>query len=310
MHVSPLEFATLVEALLEAALFGVYAVLFATVVYLFRSRDRRPANIILAGLVLQFLTLTAHWSTSLYRILHIVGWLSPQEAEEFLSQLSSKSYLVDLSLSGAVFCISNLLVIHRVYVVCSRRLPFIIPALAMLLGEIISEIVLVYSVGKTWAGQSFVQLFALSNPWVTTALSTSIMISVYSTVIISWKILRVARVVKLHRAEPSTTTSLTTALVSMAESAALQTAATITLLVTYQIGIVVQVIFNGIVPVIAGISTVLIYARVGLGWAYGGSEVMDPGQRSTELRISFAPALTLPLDDINTGGEVGRRQSK
>ncbi|KAJ7207825.1 hypothetical protein GGX14DRAFT_454509 [Mycena pura] len=55
---SALATASLVEALLESVLYGVYGVLCITVLYLFCSRERRPAVWVSLGLVIQFFTIT------------------------------------------------------------------------------------------------------------------------------------------------------------------------------------------------------------------------------------------------------------
>ncbi|KAJ7461787.1 hypothetical protein B0H11DRAFT_2056022 [Mycena galericulata] len=68
------------------------------------------------------------------------------------------------------------------------------------------------------------------------------------------------------------------------ESAALQTAASLVTLVMFQLGNYTNTLWLPISPAVFGISTVLIHARVGLGWAYAGRH--DAGSTS---RITFAP---------------------
>ncbi|KAJ7060961.1 hypothetical protein C8F01DRAFT_1141408 [Mycena amicta] len=286
MATSALVFANLVEALLEAGFFGVYAVLFVTVLYLFRSRERRPSNIVVWGLVSQFVVIAGHWINGLYQILYALGRLDEAGADTYYNNPSSTAFSVALGLSEATGWITNLLVIHRVYVIFSHRFILVVPSLVVLfLGQVVSGSGLLYFVVKSHHGEQFLELYNLSNPWVTTMLVASILISVYSTVMISWRILRV---------NPSSQrigggVPLTTALANIAESAALQTAITIGVLVTYRMGYIGQIVFNGILPVILGISTVLIYARIGLGWAHGASNIAT----SLPTRINFA----LPQED-------------
>lgn len=59
---------------------------------------------------------------------------------------------------------------------------------------------------------------------------------------------------------------------------------TIALLISFQFGFVGQSVWEGITPVIFGISTVLIHVRIGLGWAHDS----DGQANSNSTRIHFA----------------------
>ncbi|KAJ7207830.1 hypothetical protein GGX14DRAFT_567134 [Mycena pura] len=113
---------------------------------------------------------------------------------------------------------------------------------------------------------------------------------------ISWKICRVTR--SLNRLLDPTDggVPLMSVVAIIAESAALQTAITIGALVTYNVGFVGQVVFADISPVVIGISTKLIYARVGLGWAHG-SDADGAASNLTGIRFATPPEGTLELDD-------------
>ncbi|KAJ7207841.1 hypothetical protein GGX14DRAFT_634183 [Mycena pura] len=128
--------ANLVEALLESVLYGVYGVLCITVLYLFRSRERRPAVWVSMGLVIRFFTITGHWIGTLYAtffaFVHLGGGTT---AAAFYDNLSSPWYLTNLVFLGASFLVTNLLVIHRLHVIFSNsRTVIILPLIFLTLG--------------------------------------------------------------------------------------------------------------------------------------------------------------------------------
>ncbi|KAJ7218559.1 hypothetical protein GGX14DRAFT_695720 [Mycena pura] len=253
--------ANLVEALLESVLYGVYGVLCITVLYLFRSREKRPAVwVVSLGLVIQFFSITGHWICTLYATLFAFVHLGGGDAAAaFYDNLSAPWYLTNLGFLGVGFFVTDLLVIHRVHVIFSNsRTVIILPLIFLIIG-----------LGK---------------------------ISVYSTGMISWKIRRITRALNRLSGRIDGGVPLMSVLAIIAESAALQTAITIGTLVTYHTGFIGQFVFADISPVVIGISTMLIHARIGLGWAHGSD---TGGAASNPTRISFAtpPEGALELDD-------------
>ncbi|KAJ7207844.1 hypothetical protein GGX14DRAFT_454555 [Mycena pura] len=113
---------------------------------------------------------------------------------------------------------------------------------------------------------------------------------------ISWKIRRITRALNRLSEGIDGGVPLMSVVAIIAESAALQTAMTIGALVTHKVGFVGQVVFSGNGPVVLGISTILIHARIGLGWAHGSDA---DGAASNLTRISFAatPEEAQELDD-------------
>nr|GAT47105.1 predicted protein [Mycena chlorophos] len=263
---------TLVESLLETGLFGVYVVLFITVLYLFRSRDRRPPRIVLVGLGVQSVVCTVYWVNTLYVVLHSLGGLMDREAAgEYLDNMSIWTFPMNVALCQASALITNLLVIHRLYVVFARHILAVVPALLLLVAQTVSSAGILYmAVSANIQDKQFYEILHVSNPWIPSMLATSLLVSVYCTVSIAWKILSVRRAVKPDNRFESGN-SLMTVLSTMVESAALQVASIIGQLITFRIRFVGLIVFNGSMPVLLSISTVLIYARIGLGWAYGES---------------------------------------
>ncbi|KAF7329122.1 hypothetical protein MKEN_00172700 [Mycena kentingensis (nom. inval.)] len=309
---SALVYSSLIEALLEATFFGVYSVLFIIILYLFHSRKRRWARVVLWGLIAQFLFITGHWVTTFYQTALAFGDLGGGgAADKMYSDMKAPPFVISKALYATTSIVTNLLVVHRVYVIFARRLRIVAPSLVLLLFQLISGGALFYYVLKARKGESFVELYVLSNPWVTTSLATSILLSLYSTVMIWLKLLRVKKAAKevalIHLQPVGGGMSVASILANIAESAALQTAVTIAMLVTYRMGFVGQVVFNGISPALLGISTVIIYARVGLGWAYGVDLGEDGSANGGHVatRISFARPVsrTTALGEADAGSE-------
>ncbi|KAJ7471980.1 hypothetical protein FB451DRAFT_312116 [Mycena latifolia] len=290
--------ANLIKACLEIFLYGVYAVLFTAVIYLFRNRsesspEKRPARWVLLGLVAQFLIITAHWINTIYNtffgIVHLGGGTA---AEAFYSNLSSPTAILHITFLVTCTLLTDLLVIHRLYVICSHRRDFVIFPLVLLVGQAVSGSGVIYRCAKSYTDEGFLIQYSLANPWVTTNLVLSILISTYSSAVLSWKIRGISRGLKRLTQHISGGAPLTSILAILVESAALQTTTTMGILVTFHVGFVGQVVWEGAAPAIFGISTVLIHARIGLGWAHEADRQIG----SNPTRINFAINDTLEAE--------------
>ncbi|KAJ7471979.1 hypothetical protein FB451DRAFT_1399278 [Mycena latifolia] len=231
--------AALIEALLELFLYGVYAVLFTTVVYLFRGRrgsspEKRPVRWVLLGLIAQFLIITAHWVNTIYQTLFAIVHLGGgAPAAAFYSDLATPSSIVHITLRVICALLTDLLVIHRLYAIFSYRRNVILFPLTLLVGQAVCGSSIIYRFANS--GGFFIQ-YSLSNPWLTTDLVLSILI------------------------------------------------VTIGVLVTFQVGFIGEIVLSGVASAIFGISTVLIHARIGLGWAHDADRQIG----SNPTRINFA----------------------
>ncbi|KAJ7098951.1 hypothetical protein C8R44DRAFT_988733 [Mycena epipterygia] len=282
---------------LEIFLYGVYTVLFSTVMYLFHRRHRipgrKPANWVLLGLVLQFVAITAYGIAIIYRacfsFLRLGGGSA---ADAFDINLSTPPAVMESTLCLICTLITDLLVTHRVYAIFSSERMVVFLPLTFLVGQAVCEGGILYHFVKSHPGD---HLPSVLNGWVTTSLVLSIMTSVYSSAMLSWKICRISRAVNGLSERISGGMRLTSVLAILVESAMLQTATTIAILVSIQLDSVGQYIVLTIAPTVFGISTVLIHVRIGLGWAHDCS-----GHTGTNpTRISFA---------VNESGESEEQQ--
>ncbi|KAJ6552037.1 hypothetical protein DFH09DRAFT_600908 [Mycena vulgaris] len=277
----------LVAACLEIFLYGVYAVLFTAVIYLFRSRrGSQPETVrwVLLGLVVQYLTITAHWINTIYETFFVFLHLGGDAAAAFYSDLSTPSAVMHITLLVICTLVTDLLVIHRLYAICSHRPKAILIPAILLVGEAVSGGGIIIGFTKSYPNEGYSIEYSLSNGWVTTHLVVSILISTYSSGMISWKIWRIRKALNILSDHISGVTPLTSVLAILVESAALQTITSIGILVTFHVGFIGQVVCSGNAAAIFGISTVLIHARIGLGWAHQP----DRQNGSNPTRINFA----------------------
>ncbi|KAJ6529627.1 hypothetical protein B0H19DRAFT_1274024 [Mycena capillaripes] len=257
----------LIEGVLELTLYGVFAVLFFTVVYLFSIRGlisrKRPSFFVFLALICLFLAITAHWVNVIY-VLYLVfinlgGSLA---ADIFYLTLSTPSGLINMSLVGVVNLITDSLMIHRLYVVWTYDRRVVIFPIFVLACQIASGVLILYALSR----ETVLNFYVLSNPAVFINLISSLVISAYSTGMIIFKIWRTSRSIRVITGSTSAGKNLRRAVGIMVESAVLQTTMTICILVSFQTGLLAEGLLNALQPVVSGISVLLIHVRVGLGW--------------------------------------------
>ncbi|KAJ7688970.1 hypothetical protein B0H17DRAFT_645943 [Mycena rosella] len=282
--------AALTEALVEMFLYGVYAVLLTAVIYLVRSRrgsllEKKSARWVLFGLIIQFLVITGHCiNTICETFLAIVRLGGGAAAEAFYLDLSTTSSVVHITLLVMCTLVTDILVIHRLYVICSYTRNIVLFPLAILVAQAAGGVGSIYHFARWYSDKLGSTKYLLLDGWVVTHLVSSIVISAYCSGMIYWKIRGINRAVGRLSGHIGGGMKLTSVLAILVESAAIQTATTIGALVTFQVGFIGVIAWSGISPAVLGISTVLIHARIGLGWAH------EPDYHigSNPTRINFA----------------------
>ncbi|KAJ6477037.1 hypothetical protein C8R45DRAFT_1008625 [Mycena sanguinolenta] len=269
--------ANLVEALLEVFFYGVYAVLFITVLYLFRRRHgippkNTPAVWVLLGLLVQFLAITGHWINTLYQVIFAIGYHGGgPAATAWYLDLKRPSFVANIALLVTSHTVTDSIVLHRLYIIFPERHNVMIFPLACFVVQVVSAIGLVARSATSKRGEDY---FTLSNGWLTAKLVASILISTYSSAMIAYKVWRVRKALQGKLSQQiSHGMRLTSLLAILVESAILQTATAITMLVSFQCNWEAgEFIFTGIAASVFGVSTVLIHSRIGLGWAHEHSD--------------------------------------
>ncbi|KAJ7830702.1 hypothetical protein B0H13DRAFT_2114114, partial [Mycena leptocephala] len=187
----------LTEGVLELTLYGAFSVLFSVVVYLFSTRGlisrKRPTFFVFLALVGLFVSITAHWLTVIYVLyltfIHLGGGFA---AEVYYLTLSTTASVVHFSLVEVATVITDGLVIHRLYVVWSYNSRIVIFPIFILVYQIVSGIHIIYDISQ----ETIFNFYVLSNPWVTSSLVSSLVISLYSTGMIIFKFWSMSRSIR------------------------------------------------------------------------------------------------------------------
>ncbi|KAJ7790618.1 hypothetical protein B0H13DRAFT_2173574 [Mycena leptocephala] len=285
--------AGLIQAFLELTLYGLYFAVFSTVVYLFCHRTgitRSPMIFVVLAVVLQFITITAHWINTMHgTYLPFVELGGGAEAEKFYHTLGTVTLKTHIILAELTNSITDCLVVHRLYVAWDYRLNVVEVPLLFLAAQIVSGIAVVHG----FFVQNLENYRAGSIGWVTTNLITSLVISVYCTGMITWKIVSVNRTLLPVSSNSGRRRHLTAVLVTVIESAALQSTMNLALLVAFHstTSKVPNFILKGIQAVVLGLSTVLVHACSGLGWTPN-----NPAARTNPTTVSFTLDFVRTLD--------------
>ncbi|KAF8160461.1 hypothetical protein K438DRAFT_1985718 [Mycena galopus ATCC 62051] len=260
--------AGLIQAFLELTLYGVYFVVFSTVAYLFCHRTgitKSPMIFVVLAVVLQFFMITAHWINTMHgTYVPFVELGGGAEAEKFYHTLGTVTLKTHVILAELTNSITDCLVIHRLYVTWDYRLNVVAVPLLFLTAQIASGIAVIHG----FFVQNLENYRAASIGWVTTNLITSLVISVYCTGMIAWKIVSVNRRLLPVSSNSSRMRHLMAVLVIIIESAALQSTMNAALLMAFhsKTSKIPNFILKGIQAVVLGLSTVFVHASSGLGW--------------------------------------------
>ncbi|KAF7349842.1 hypothetical protein MVEN_01284700 [Mycena venus] len=277
----------LTEGILELTLYGVFTVLFCTVTYLFSTRGlisrKRPTFFVFLALVGLFLSITAHWINGIYMLyLAFIRLGGGFAAEVLYLSLSSPPALAHISLVEVATVITDGLMIYRLYVVWSLDRRVVIFPAVVLACQIVCGIRIIYDLSR----ETIFNFYVLSNPWVTGSLVSSLVISIYSTGMIIFRIVKMSRSIRSVTGSTRAGKSLRTVLAIIVESAVLQTTMTIGILVSFQIGLLAQAVLTALQPVVFGISVLLIHLRVGLGWTAESANALRSTPTEMTLRLS------------------------
>ncbi|KAJ7429338.1 hypothetical protein B0H11DRAFT_2145871 [Mycena galericulata] len=272
-------------ALLELFFYGSYFVLLNTVIYLFHRRHgippkNAPAALLLLSLVVQFLVITVHAVNTAYQTVFAIRLGGGAATEAFYLNLSRPSFVANMTLMVITHHLTDAFVLHRLYVIFSRGRKVMIFPVICFLAQIVSGCGVIYRSATSDPDEDYL---TLSNGWLTAKLIASILISAYSSAAISWRIWRIRRALQ----KTSEHMRLTSLLAILVESAVLQTATTIGMLASFQYkwgaG---EFIWTGIAPAVFGVSTILIHARIGLGWAHGAERSTPINVKPTNVQVS------------------------
>lgn len=273
---------------IESLLFGCFLLLSSTSCYLLLAKERhsdRPKNklaalttpLILANLLLP-LTITTHWVLSIVRAVDaFVKSDSGSSARVYYEDLTSTLFVVKTGFVILTLIVGDSVMLYRMRTVFKYNRSTVVFPLCCTCGFIACGIGTVFQFSKLSTNRN---VFLASIGIVFTFIT-----NVYCSAFIAWKIYRVN----------AATTSLigkglggiTTIIV---ESALIYTAWTIMFMGAYLSSSNLVFIFADTIPVITGISFMLINVRIGLGWAMDvSSSTSATAAQATNNSLSFRP---------------------
>ncbi|KAF8188449.1 hypothetical protein K438DRAFT_1594085 [Mycena galopus ATCC 62051] len=275
----------LATVVIETFFYGIYLVLFITSIYLLftaQSRGLRPPRSIwlspvLCGGGLLFLAVTWHWALTIDRLfLAFVTVDGGADPLGFYGDFSQATQIAQSTCLLISLGIADALVVHRLWTVWSHvnRYVMIFPMLT-LLGLVASTIGVAYDFSQFKPGDNVLDL---ANGWIIADCAFTVFTNIYCTAFIGWKLWRVQRILK-----PTGGRNLNSIVAIIVESAALSTTWGFFFVITYTMRSNLRFLID-VTPAIVSAANMLIYVRVGLGWAH--ASVAKPSVSAIRSNVS------------------------
>ncbi|KAI0776593.1 hypothetical protein BD413DRAFT_468701 [Trametes elegans] len=260
--------AELIALAIEGLVFGALTVLYAISVWVFMYRKRAGRS---TSSKWMFMTVTSlfvlalvHFGINIQRA--IDGFVNhahtSAETTHFYGQLNNPLHVTKSMLFCTQTVVGDSFVIYRLYVIWDRRKAIIILPVLLLVGTAVSG----YAAGIQFAlgtGGSRTVFEDDVRPWITSLLSLSLATNVLVTVLIVGRVLWYRNKARPYRTGDSAAT-YRGAFELIIQSAAVYSAALVSLIITYAAGSNAQTIcLDALQPLIGGVLC-LIIVRVGL----------------------------------------------
>ncbi|KAJ7838529.1 hypothetical protein B0H14DRAFT_2448952 [Mycena olivaceomarginata] len=267
----------LATVIIETFFYGIYLVLFLTSLYLLftaHTRGLRPQGSvwlspIFCGGILLFIVVTGHWVLTIDRLfLAFVTVDNGVNPLKFYGDYSQATQIEQSTFLLVSLAIADALVVHRLWTVWSHinRYVMILPALT-LMGLVASTIGVAYDFSQFKPGDSVLQL---ANGWIIADCASTVFTNIYCTALIGWRLWRVQSVLK-----PTGGRTLNSIVAIIVESAALSTIWALFFVIAYATRSNLRFLID-VTPAIVSSANMLIYVRVGLGWAHVPTPTSSP----------------------------------
>ncbi|RDX48938.1 hypothetical protein OH76DRAFT_1351387 [Lentinus brumalis] len=285
----PLPRAELFALFLESLLFGAFAVLYFISIWILMYREHRHGRSkvnkwMFATATTMFVLALAHLCFDVQRAVDgfIVHGGTPTGTNEFYSWLSNPTHVGKSVIYITQTLVGDCFVTYRLYVVWSRsHLVLILPTL-LLIGTAIAGYGICYELTQIkGVGAIFENNLV---PWITSFFSLSLTTNVLATLLITGRIMWSNHRVKKYRAGYAAITRWGV-IETIVQSAAIYSAALVSLLATYVAGSNAQYVCLDALQPLIGVVFTLIIIRVGLN-----ETASDAGHGvSQDSRIAAAP---------------------
>ncbi|KAJ7500558.1 hypothetical protein B0H11DRAFT_2378408 [Mycena galericulata] len=293
--------ANLAVVVLGSLLYGVYATLSSSALYLLvtrtRNRDHRDKSStgprlkipspIAFGVLTLFITVTAHWLLNVARLfIAFHQWEDGPGPLNFYSDFSHITEVLKYGFFVASFVIGDILVIHRLWTVWAFRTRMIIVPGITLMGFTAFGVGLTYQLSTYNSSESIFK--GAFRRWTTGICFLSVCTVTYTTGFIWYKLWNTGRMLKSLGI-----TSLSPIIEIFIDSAALIAVWGVFHIVSSQLGSNIQFIAIDCIPVIGGVSNMLIHIRLHI-----------------DLTQTCPGAMSLPTNPMMFATEVEDRQSE
>ncbi|KAJ7617668.1 hypothetical protein DFH06DRAFT_101085 [Mycena polygramma] len=287
--------AALATAVIDTFFYGAYVVLFLTSIYLVftaQSRGmRRERSIwlspILCGGSVLFIAITGHWVLTIDRLFLAFAVIDKgSNPVGFYGDFSQPTQIIQSSFLLASLTIVDALFVHRLWTVWGHNRYVMIFPMVTLLGLAASTVGVAVDFSNFRPGDNVLQL---ANGWIIADCGFTVFTNIYCTALIGWRLWRVQSILK------PAGRSFISIIAIIIESAALSTTWAIFFVAAYAARSNLRFLID-VTPAIVGTANMLIYVRVGLGWAFAPSA---PSSTSPAIPLRFRRSKsTSPGDDI------------
>ncbi|KAF8194018.1 hypothetical protein K438DRAFT_1828397 [Mycena galopus ATCC 62051] len=281
--------ANLVVVVLESFLYGIYAIMAACALYFMVSRHHERlggtswfsrSNLlspVALGALALFITVSIHWLLNVSRVfVAFHHWDDGPGPRTFYSNFSHITEVLKYGFLVTSFMIGDSLLIHRLWVVSGFRPGIIVVPVITLMGLLTFGVGLTYQLSTYSSDDSMFQ--AAYRRWTTGVCICCLCTAAYTTGYIWYKLWSISRAL-----ESFGVTGLSAIVRIFTESAALFATFSLFHLVSYQCGSNIQFIILDCMPVVVGISNLLVQIR--LHWDLTQKHAVSPPVVMSRLRF-------------------------
>ncbi|KAJ7093752.1 hypothetical protein C8R44DRAFT_815079 [Mycena epipterygia] len=275
--------ANLAGIVLESCLYGTFLLLFISNVYFLAARGdsrttrRNFTSLMFLGAAGLSLVITVHWVIVIYQAFFAFTSLDNEAAETtFYLDATHWTEIMKQTLLLISILMGDSFVIYRLWIFWGRNRYIVILPIGNLIAVFVLGTLYVVSMWEPQLGGA--TTYTQPTFWVGASFGLSFLTTIYGTGLIAFRIVRT-------RTRTVLESPLMTLLAILVESAALQTFWLTFVAIADFAGSYAGLIASDTLPVVIGISNLLIHARVGLGWS----------QSSTSQRSASTGKISIPL---------------
>ncbi|KAJ6555349.1 hypothetical protein DFH09DRAFT_1165232 [Mycena vulgaris] len=274
--------ANIAGIVLESCFYGTFVLLFISNVYFLAARgDSRTTNftsLMFLGAAGLSLVITVHWVIVIYQAFFAFTYLDNKAAETtFYLDATHWTEIIKQTLLLTSILMGDSFVIYRLWIIWGRNRYIVMLPIGSLIAVFVLGTLYVVSMWEPKLGGA--TTYTQPTFWVGASFGLSFLTTIYGTGLIAFRIVRT-------RTRTVLESPLMALLALLVESAALQTFWLTFVAIADFAGSYAGLIASDTLPVVVGISNLLIHTRVGLGWSRTSS---------TSQRSASTGKISIPL---------------